>query len=272
MKNASLSILSLGFLFFLSSCSQFAYKTLATEVNVPAGWIPVTLDDSYDFYYRAITSEDEPIDGTNKTQRVLGIHKDNQRMNPGIIGQQNQKIIEIEYLWVSVTKKTVIYISTVADRYQNRYSDTSRFAGLDHPNGADFRVFLIGKVDDADPNQFTFYFKDNQHTDNWTVSKSGNELTLLQVAQKHYTSYEDVFELNDAICHGVTFQKKTNWHLIFLDKNIMDKSKHENIVSNCFYYQQAGDEFQLFIPFTTTTLFFKDKYVIYRPDFNNQSH
>jgi hypothetical protein len=268
MKNTLIIFLILTGLLFCNSCSQFAYETMVTPNSVPSNWQPIKLDNSYDFYYRAITAEDEPIGGTGKVQKVLGIHNDNTAMNPGIVGSgtQNKKIIEIEYLWVSRTEKTVVYVSTVADRYQNRYSDLSRFAGLDHPNGADFRVFLIGKVDDSDPNQFKFYTGDGMHTDNWSVDKNNGQLTVLRIAEKRNKSFENVYEINDALAHGMAFQKQTDWHIIFMEKNAQDMSAQQNINDNTFYYVQKGKKFQLFIPFATNTLFFKDKYVIYRPD------
>ncbi|SHL92366.1 hypothetical protein [Mucilaginibacter sp. OK098] len=268
MKKKLIIIALLSWLFLFNGCSQFAYKTLPTPASVPTNWKPIRLDSSYDFYYRAITSEDKPIEGTDKVQKVLGLHDDKTSMNPGVVGTgaQNKKIIEIEYLWISQTEKTVVYISTVADRYQNRYSDLSRFAGLDHPNGADFRVFLIGSVDDSDPNQFIFYADDGIHTDNWTVDKSGDQLTLLRVAEKRYASYENVYEINDALYNGMTFHKQNDWHIIFMEKDAQNKANQESINNNTFYYVQDGTKFQLFIPFTTNTLFFKDKYVIYRAD------
>ena len=254
------------FVLAVSGCSQFAYKSQPANAVIPNTAVPITLDGSYDLYCRAIVSRDSNVVGTNKQLKVLELYKQSAGTNPGIMGSDNKKIIEIEYLWISARDKIVIYISTVADRYQNRYSNTNLFAGLDHPNGGDFRVFLIGKIEDSAADKFIFYFKDGQHTDNWEIGRNDDELTLLRLAEKRYASYDENFEMNDAIANGVKFKRQPDWQIIFLDKKAQNNASLDPMKGYSFYYLQHGKKFCIYFPFTTTTLLFKDKYVIYRPD------
>jgi hypothetical protein len=246
----------------LAGCSQFAYHILSSPYVLPGGSKAIAIDNSFEFYYRAVKSTDEAMPSTGQTEKVLALHEGGNAK--GGVSAGSGKIVEIEYLWVSWKLNRVIYISTVADRYQDRYSSAS-FLGLDRPNAADFRVFLIGSVDPENPEHFTFYFKNGKQTDSWTLAKRGGLLTLLRVEQKHFASYEAVYQIDDALAHPVRFNKMDNWAVRFLDRrdtNILDQ---QEMAGNVFYYTAGNGNSQLYIPFSKDLLYWKNKYIIYEP-------
>lgn len=246
----------------LTGCSEFSYQLKPAMAPGFAASPHIPLDETYVLYVRAVTSETRTV-APNKTEKVLSIHQGGAAKG----GRNTQgKIIEIEYLFVSPTLGRVIYISTVADRYENRYSSSS-FLGLDNPNAADFRVFLIGRISPHDPDHFTFYFKDGKHTDNWTITRHSQAISLRRIEQMHFASFEDVFEIHDALAHPVTFTKMDRWAICYLPKDDTNPAHQQPLTDLNIYYDQPGrSSYHLWLNFPGTRLDWKDKYIAYKPD------
>jgi len=266
MKKKSELYMVLATALLISSCSSFIYKKFGAAYTLPGEKGQIVLDGTYDLYVRAVTSEDRPIAGSGRQQRILGLVKDGTAR--GGAGMSGKKIIEIEYLWVSHTRlgnTTVLYISTVADRYQDRYSSLS-FLGLDKPNAADFRIFLIGRICPEHPDQIKFYDRDGKHTDTWTIRETVAEIGLKMIEQKRFTQVEQVFVLDDALYNPLAFKKQNNWQLMFLGKNDTDTRHALPMSGNLLHYAATGNKIALLLDFKNYTVGFPESHVIYAPE------
>jgi hypothetical protein len=261
MKNILKLLLAMSVIFPVESCTtNFIYKQFGSDYVLPEERGEIILDRSYKFYVRAVLSEEQEVAGTDHKQRVLGLLK----AGNGKDGDETKggKVIEIEYLWISETQHTVVYISTIADQFQNRYSHPS-FLGLDKPNAADFRIFFIGKID-AD--RLVFYGRDGKHTDNWTISENPNEVVLRTIKQKRFGESEETFVLDEALHSQMLFKKWDRWQLMFLGKKDKIVSHAVPLVNNTLHYAVGGKRYGLMLDFTDCKVVFPESHIIYTPE------
>jgi len=218
----------------------------------PALTIP--LDNTYSLYYRAVDVIE--VDMSGHLEKRLVPH-----------GSQNKaaKLVEIEYQFVPADGGKVIYISTVADRFENRYSSNT-FLGFDHPNAADFRVFLIGDVTTSHPHTFIFHFKNGKQSDNWTIERNNNQLRLIRIEQLRGNEFEDVFEIKDALAHHADFTRLSNWTLCYLPKEETNPTLVQPFTGAGITYTKDRKRYSLQMQFSNTQVYWKNKYVIYKPD------
>lgn len=237
--------------------SSFVYKRFAIDYVLDSEKGKIVLDNSYDFYVRAVTSKEQVVAGSDAKQRLLGLMEAGNLK--GRFDIDTGRIIEIEYLWISRCQHTVLYVSTVADRFQNRYSDKS-FLGLDKPNVADFRILLIGKVD---TDKVVFYGRDGAHTDTWTIREKASEIRLQMIEQKRFGELEEVFLLDDAVHNPLVFKKLNSWKVMFLDKDDKIVNHAVPLADNNLHYASAGNRFGLMFDFTNCKVAFPESYIIY---------
>lgn len=271
-------IANLIFVFFcfleLQHCSQFIYKDHGARCR-PANTKLIPLDGT--LYARAVTSNNYQI-RVNQQFNLLSttspkdsiienksgkVHK---LLLPLLSAKISTKVIEIEYLFISADCQDILYVSTVADRYQNRYSNDSTFLGLDHPNVADFRVFLFGRRNPSNQDQYIFYDRDGKHMDTWTMATdpSGN-LDLALIEQKRLDALEEIYLLNDALAHTLNFVKQPNYKVMFLEKKAKNKSQAEPLLTPNIQIVQHGKNYTLLFSFQDHNITFKDKQLIYTP-------
>jgi hypothetical protein len=261
MKDRITILLVIIAILFTEACtSSFVYKRFKSEYVLPSEKGKIVLDSTYSFYVRSVTSSEQDVAGSGAKQRVLSLSETGSLK--GGFNTSSEKIIEIEYLWISRFQHTVLYVSTVADRFQNRYSDSS-FLGLDKPNVADFRILLIGKVD---TDRVVFYGRDGKHTDTWTIRDNGSEIVLQVIEQKSYGELEEAFLVDDAVHNPVVFKKLGNWKLMFLDKEDKVLKHAVPLADNNVHYASAGNRIGLMFDFTDCKVAFPERHVIYTPE------
>jgi len=241
----------------LAGWEKTVYSIKPANYQLPGTTEKLKLDGSFELYVRAVQTGNITVTGNHK-QRELSLFK--KGVTKGGTPVNAPKIIEIEYLFLS--SNTAVYISTVADRYETRYSST-KFMGIETPNAADFRVFLIGRADKTDPDKYIFYDKKGKQTDTWTVQKNGVNVRLLLIEQKHFNQYEDSFILSDALYNELIFTRQDNWEIKYLDTvhNTQEKMK-ESVI----YYNTGGKTYTLLLPFTDHCLTFPNDHIIYSPE------
>jgi hypothetical protein len=264
MKAGKIFAFTVSILMVCTSCSRYTYKNYTSGAYIiPEEAKYIELDERYQLYYRAVMTDVQQTEDNMERQKVLNLHSGGVAANgKGIVGG---KIVEIEYLFISPDTGIIIYISTVADRYQKRYS-TDDFLGLNRPNAADFRVFLIGKIRNGIHDQFTFYAKDGKHTDNWLVNYNADQITLIENTQKRFSTVELVIPFGQAMAHPLTFTRTNDWKLTYFNSMSAGSTGPERFDIHRIYYLKFGKKATIVLPFEKTTLVFKDKYVIYDPD------
>jgi hypothetical protein len=263
MKEIVKLLLVITVVFSMESCTtSFIYKRVEVDYVLACEKGQIVLDNSYDLYVRAVTSEEQFVAASGRKQRVLGLLKAGNAK--GGIDTNSGKIIEIEYLWISQTQNTVVYVSTVADRFQNRYSESS-FLGLDKPNVADFRIFLIGK---KDGDKVVFYGRDGKHTDIWTISENPREVVLQTIEQKRFGELDEVFSLKNALHNPMSLKKQDSWKVMFLDKEDKIVSHAVPLADNILHYAAVGNRFGLMLDFTNCKVVFPESHIIYTPERN----
>lgn len=228
------------------------------------------LDETYELYARAVTAKDRLAPGEKRAHRTLEVLDQAQKVKATKGEQQNSPIIEIEYLFLSRKHHKVLYISTVADRTQKLYNADGLY-NLEHPNVADFRAFLFGQISAFDHNQFTFYHKDHAHTDNWTISssKSGSVLTLTKIEQKKFNNFEDIFLIDEAFAHPITFEKQKNCEVIFQERAGKDTTKllvPESISGGNIQFAKDGNKYMILFVFPSHRITFPDRFLPYVPN------
>lgn len=241
----------------LGGCSKTVYTIHPATFRLTGQTGYITLDGSFSLYVRAIQTGNKVVPGAHK-QRELSLFK--RGVTKGGTAPNAPKVIEIEYLFLSPT--IVVYISTVADRYETRYS-SKKFMGIETPNAADFRVFLIGRVDKTDPDKYIFYDKKGKQTDTWTIQRQRDLINLLLIEQKHFDQFEQAFILKDALYNELSFIKQPAWEIKYLDTST---NIQEKMTGSVIYYNTGGTHCSLLFPFTMHCLTFPDNHIIYSPE------
>lgn len=123
----------------------------------------ITLDDSYRLYVRRLYEETVGVRKSLVTHKIQNL-------------TQQGTLVEVEYLLISETKKNAIYISTISDHYQTRYSE--RDLPPNQLNAFDFKVILFGKLDALD--KIVFQAKQGAEVDVWNL-KYGQARSSLEI-------------------------------------------------------------------------------------------
>jgi len=213
MKTKSMIPLILAAISLLLSCEKRIYIPEPTGYQLPDKTGNIPLDTTYHLYTRVIyriqaafIDQGTPsASGVSLPAALLTNDKTAARDSLSFLSGTRQKEsvpIEVEYLFISNTHATAIYISGVADRFRERYSraDFKR----NTPNADDFRVFLIGKLL-RKGDTVTFYNPDGQQTDNW----------ILNLADHGQAMFVNQIESNASVTLKMCICCAKRWRIIF---------------------------------------------------------
>ena len=132
--------------FVLLACSHSFYYFKGPDDPPPASYHALVLDSSYALYVR-------------KVNRVGGEGERDLETKQRSVRSETQPLIEVEYLLVSDSLRNVIYISTLADKFQKYYQ--KNYLGDGYVNMWDFETILFGKMQDSHTFVFASKDKDN---------------------------------------------------------------------------------------------------------------
>jgi hypothetical protein len=270
MKKSTKIVLLLLPVLFQLGCSQFIYHDQGREYR-PGTAKSFPLDGT--LYVRTVGADNYArskghelnLLSTNAPGKKVDSAKANSlyKQIPVSYEKKGTKVIEIEYLFFSKNRDRVLYISTVADRYKDRYSDPARFLGVDNPNVADFRLFLFGERNPANRSQYIFYYRDKKHMDTWTTAIDAGNLELTMIEKKRLDALEDVFLLRDALANPMNFEKQSHFRIWYLAKDEKDKSKAEPLLTPFVQVIENEGEYKLLFPFAHHQITFPYSQVIY---------
>ena len=275
MKTKSMIPLILAAISLLLSCEKRIYIPEPTSYQLPDKTGNIPLDTTYHLYTRVIyriqaafIDQGTPsASGVSLPAALLTNDKTAARDSLSFLSGTRQKEsvpIEVEYLFISNTHATAIYISGVADRFRERYSraDFKR----NTPNADDFRVFLIGKLL-RKGDTVTFYNPDGQQTDNWILNLAdhGQAMFVNQIESKRFSNFEDVYLLREALAHNIPFLYQKEWWIIYRphgQNGAADTLANSTAIAVGMPKKQ---KFTLQFSFPALSLVYSTGYVIYDP-------
>ena len=215
VKKISISILVLT---LLLSC-----KSVWTVRELPSDPF-IQLDSSYDYFVREVYRVDSGIVRMLKSDAEAGLDAKN-------------TLIEIEYLFISNDgKANVIYMTTVPDRRQKRYSEN--YLGNQFVNMHDVRIIHFGKINKADNNQFIFHKYNPTTNDEWTISKyKENEIFIRTIKETKEGEFYNMMLVDSALADPVRFTKIDQFQLVYYNpKSIVKDTAH--VEENKIYYEK----------------------------------
>lgn len=216
----------------LSACSSHAFHYFkGPEDPPPASYHTFLLDSSYALYVRKVNRVGRPGDRDLETKQHT-------------VRSESQPLIEVEYLIVSDSLRNVIYISTLADKYQRYYQ--KNYLGDGYVNIWDFETVLFGKMQDN--HTFVFGSKDKDHTSTieWQWHRQGQEAVIVDIQEFVKGEFQLFIPAHQALKDSILFRRVGAFNIVYhkpdlpLDQDIIpwkDRSIH---------IEQREDKFTVF--------------------------
>jgi hypothetical protein len=245
------SILVVAISLLLQNCKTYTLQMANTNPYV-------SIDSSYDYYIREyyVEEKDNRFDLKSKQE---------------IAGSVNKILIEVEYLFISKDDKdNVIYMTTVPDRRQQRYSDN--YLGKDSVNMHDVRMLHFGKKTGIDKDSFLFMDFKHSEWDIWTVKKSDDpaEINVKTIAEIKSKELNEVMVVQSALATPVVFEKVNQFHLVYY--NPQKPKKGTAVVDGNRLYYNSGKPTEILLYYDkeisdrNNVQRYKKKKIVYDPE------
>lgn len=248
MRAAYLAIMILMF----SSCNNTVLKLKAAQHSF------IEIDNNkYDYYIREFYTAADASGYKIKSKQDIQV-------------TDHAKLIEVEYLFISKDDRNhVIYMTTVPDRRQNRYSD--HYLGNDSVNMFDVRMLHFGRL--MGNRKDSFYFSDFKigERDIWKIDRlSGvQQLVVSAVFEEKREELNQVLIPGASLESPVIFEKVNGFALVY--HNHFKKSLPVASVDQNRIFYQPGDPGEIYLFYTfpeeaeSHVLRFKGKQIVYDP-------
>ncbi len=240
MKN-TLTILIV--LVFISCARKYSISNVFKN-GVPVDMQQWVINSSYKLYIREAF-----LDTSSIGDKYIMQSKNNSQ----------QKLIEIEYLLLSVTSNRAVYIATMPDKYQSYYAQKKMYLKREYLNAYDFSTFRFGKVNTSE-NEIVFK-KGDDETDTWKYRLADSLFQVYQVIEKRGEGETHVYLVDEAISYPAAFVQTDSFRIAF--RNMKQEYRQENkkrgrpplqrfLIDNIIYYRQEGNKFSLYFRFDKT--------------------
>jgi hypothetical protein len=199
-------------LFTLSECANNFYSFNGPDDPPPASYHALLLDSSYSLYVRKVNKVGP------KGERDL---ETKQRS----IRSDSQPLIEVEYLLVSDSLRNVIYISTLADKWQTYYQ--KNYLGDGYVNMWDFETILFGKMQDS--HTFIFESKDKDHKTRieWQWRRHGAEAVVVDLQEFLKDEFQLFIPAHQALKDSILFMRVASFNIVYHEKGL---PLHQDII------------------------------------------
>lgn len=215
----------------------------------------ITLDNSYDYYIRQLYRSKETGRNEQKNFSEKGAR---------------DSLLEIEYLFISSIHNNVIYISTVPDKFQKYYADSTRYLGEQFVNIYDFKKFSFGILEDT--NTFRFISKSGKESDAWNITSPGDSITLNTLEQTVGNRFVDLIPVNRALEKDIIFRKVTGPCTLLFYRNYKNQKDSSICSERKLCINQQGKKYEVFfhvdskIDGADRFIYFYDNRIPYSPD------
>ena len=206
--------------FLLFSCSR------SISISDVSGAPSVQLDSTYHYFIREIYRIDS---GDVKLLKSEGIAGPNTKAT----------LIEIEYLFISNDgKDNIIYMATIPDRRQKRYSEN--YLGSEYVNTHDVRIVQFGKISALDKNKFVFSSYKAGNEDEWTVTVHRDaEVFINTIKETKGGEFYNMMLVESALADPVKFKKVNRFNLVYYNpKSKITDTAH--VAGNKIYYEKEA--------------------------------
>ena len=202
MKLVILSIAAY-LLLALMGCGKYYSSQSYLKTSSPITHQILTIDNTYTYYIRQLYK-----------CTIGGV--ESQRSYRNLMGATGS-LLEVEYLFISRAHNNVIYISTMADKYESYYSDPTRYLGENFINLYDLKRISFGRL--ISPNSIEYTTKDLNETNVWNITSSsigGENFIILNTVEKNVRgSFIDLISVNRALQNDVSFKEVSAFTLGF---------------------------------------------------------
>ncbi len=216
----------------------------------------ITIDDTYDYYIREyyVEEENERYELRSKQQPAISSSK---------------KLIEVEYLFVSNDgSDNVLYLTTVPDRRQMRYSEN--YLGSDSINMHDVRMLHLGKMTGNNKDSFLFVDFKSANRDTWHIQRIGTSAikvhTILNVKNNELNQ---MMIVDSALANPVIFEKVPSFHLVYYDPKKKDAAIAGVDKNRLYYHDGEHNEIIVYydkeLPEGKNVQRFPKKQIVYDP-------
>jgi hypothetical protein len=186
--------------FGLSECTHSFYYFKGPDDPPPASYHTLLLDTSYALYVRKVNRVGARGERDLETKQLS-------------FRSESQPLIEVEYLLVSDSLRNVIYISTLADKYQKYYQ--KNYLGDGYVNMWDFETMLFGKMEDS--HTFVFESKDKDHnsTIEWQWRRHGQEADIMDLQEFAKGEFQLFIPANQALKDSILFRRVGAFNIVY---------------------------------------------------------
>ena len=243
-------------LILLMGCSRKFYYATDDEVDKFGAAVTYDMDDSYQLYTRQV---------------VTVMNKDSVRVPVNGRLDENSKLLEVEYMFVSARDKKVLVINNIANRSEKYYNSPDKINDLGITADtlkADiwyFAQFRFGVIDPT--GEFFFHKTSRDGLDHyWNITRFSDSILLNSISVSDNYG-RDVRYIDSAFSLSVVFVKSDPWKLIFKknsEKPIISFNKKKTIPE----YELAGQTIQYHINNGSPVVVFRFNTDIHK-DFRN---
>jgi hypothetical protein len=188
----------------LSECARnYYYK--GPDDPPPASYHALPLDSSYSLYVRKVNRVGGQGDRDLETKQLS-------------LRSKAQPLIEVEYLIVSDSFRNVIYISTVADKWQRYYQ--KNYLGDGYVNMWDFETILFGKMQDS--HTIVFESKDNDHKSRveWQWRRVGQEAVVVDLQEFLKGEFQLFIPAHQALKDSILFRRVGPFNIVYHESGL----------------------------------------------------
>jgi hypothetical protein len=226
MSKVNVIIIAIGL--SLSACGKRIYHIVHDMKDAQAH---IVLDDSYRRFVRYVyKGADVQGQTTIKSERDHDIKKE---------------LIEVEYLLVSDRYDNVIYITTIPDKYQNRYSSTSPvLTKPDWINAYDFNTFHMGKIVNGD---FVFDEFRSGRSVHWVIEENGPRIALTRIDTWLNARRQEAQFVTDALSSPIEFEEMPNKRIVL---STYDTDTFCELAEPRLYLASSHKKYKVYFKFT----------------------
>ncbi len=256
MKNSGIVLCLLLFL----SCARKYNISADFRKGIPSDMQQWVLDSSYQLYIREVFL-DTAVQGDRQ------VRPDNEEHS------SKDKLIELEYLLLSIEHKKAVYISTIPDKYQLYYAKKSRYLKREYLNAYDFSTFRFG-TKTGNRNEIVFENSATGHKDTWIYEIVNDSiLHVKEVVERLNGDAANIYFTDEALSRSASFIRADSFKIAFRN---MDKEKKNEIKrgrppllrfskDNIIYYRGEKNKYTIYFRFNRNLVGLKDSAI----SFNN---
>lgn len=243
-------------LLMLGACRKVFYYTSLDPATNPQSVVgKLQLDNTYKFYVRQVFEE--------KVNNESELKSDVPATARG-----KEELIEVEYLFISKDSNRVVYITTMADKYKQRYRKF--YLGDKYANAWDFKTFLFGELLPGNEIKFTDW--KNYKTDTWQIDFSnGNDerVYFTQLTEKRDSIYHQQIPVKEVLKHEVFFTKVNDPMVVFHQNETREDTVQ--LLNNTIYLLKRRGRHRLYLQFNgkvndkRSTIYFGEGRIVYDP-------